>query len=326
MDTSATTYGLISLLISDDLSDEKRNEIFQELVSLPITPDAINEGRKALQERMVSVQLSSDAIDTCGTGGSGMKTINTSTITAFLVTAAGGKVAKHGNRSASGNCGCFDLIEHLGVNIDLAPEQEKEIFEKLGIVFLFARSHHPAMRFVGPLRKEFGKKTIFNYLGPLCNPAGVMRQIIGTGNKEDALLMAGALQKSGSNRAYVVTGEDGLDEVTVTGPTRILAIHDGKMDEQKFSPQDVGLPTYSGNEIEGGAPEENASIFLELVQGEGSEAMKALVLVNATYALMLTDLVSSLPESFELAENTLASGKVFEVFERYRDLSTTLKS
>ena len=325
METSATTYSLISLFISDDLSDEKRFEVFKELISRPVTSDSINEGRKALQDRMVSVQLSSDAIDTCGTGGSGKKTINTSTISAFLVAAAGGKVAKHGNKSASGNCGCFDLIEHLGVNIDLTPEQEQKIFEKLGIVFLFARSHHPAMRFVGPLRKAFGKKTIFNYLGPLCNPARVMRQIIGTGNKEDASLMAGALEKSNVKQAFVVTGEDGLDEVTVTGHTKIFAIHDGTMDEQTFSPKDVGLPEFSEKEIIGGAHEENASIFLSLAKGEGSEAMKALVLVNASYALLLTDLVTTLTEAFDLAEKTLGSGKVFDLFEQYRDFSTSMK-
>ncbi len=325
MNASATIYDLISLLISDESNEERRSEAFRELVSRPVTPDAINEGRKALQERMVPVELSPDAIDTCGTGGSGKKTINTSTIAAFLVAASGGKVAKHGNRSASGNCGCFDLLEHLGVNINLTPKQEKKIFEELGIVFMFARSHHPAMRFVGPLRKEHGKKTIFNYLGPLCNPAGVTRQLIGTGNAEDASLMADALKKSNTQAAFVVTGEDGLDEVTVTGSTKILEIKKGMIEERQFSPEEVGLPIFSANEIEGGTPEYNASVFLELARGEGSGAMKALVLVNASHALLLTDVVASLPGAFDLAKDTLESGRVFELFEQYRDLSNSLK-
>ncbi|MCK5016271.1 MAG: anthranilate phosphoribosyltransferase [Candidatus Peribacteraceae bacterium] len=320
---SYSIHNLISLLISENISNEERAKIFQELVNRPITSDAINEGRKALQEHMVSIQLSSNAIDTCGTGGSGKKTINTSTIIAFLVAAAGGKVAKHGNRSASGNCGCFDLLDHLGVNIDLTLEQERKLFNELGIVFLYARTHHPAMRFVGPLRKEYGGKTIFNYLGPLCNPAGVTKQLVGTGNKEDASLIAGAIQKSTKDLSFIVTGEDGLDEVTVTGSTRILKLQNGSLSKEKFSPQDIDLEKFSSSEIEGGRPDENTKIFLEIIKGEGNEAIKTLVLVNASYALLLTDLVSSLPEALELAKQTLHSGKVFEAFEQYRELSNS---
>ncbi|MFH0851976.1 MAG: anthranilate phosphoribosyltransferase [Candidatus Peregrinibacteria bacterium] len=326
MPPTTSTYDLISLLISETITDEERSSAFQTLVLQPITAQALSEARSAMRERMVPVSLSADAIDTCGTGGSGKKTINTSTLAAFIVAAAGGKVAKHGNRSASGNCGSFDLLEHLGAKITLSPLEEKQVFDELGIVFLFAPLHHPAMKFVGPLRKAHGKKTIFNYLGPLSNPAGVKRQLIGNGNHEAAMLFVQSLQQDGDKHALIVTGDDGLDEVTVTAPTTVRTVKGHSVTETRFSPVDLGLPLFAENVIEGGTAAENAAIFLDLAKGQGDDARKALVLVNAAHALLLTDRFPSITEAYGAAKETLASGKVRSLVERYCRLTNSLKA
>jgi len=321
-----STYDLITLLISETIDDQERSAAFQELVSRPMTPQALSDGRRAMRERMVPVSLSPDTIDTCGTGGSGKKTINTSTLAAFIVAVAGGKVAKHGNRSASGNCGSFDLLEHLGARINLSPKEEKQVFDELGIVFLFAPLHHPAMKFVGPLRKAYGKKTLFNYLGPLSNPAGVKRQLIGNGNHEAAMLFVQSLQQDGDRHALIVTGDDGLDEVTVTAPTTIRTVRGDAILETRFSPGQLSLPLYAEKDIEGGTAAENAAIFLDLAKGQGDDARKALILVNAAHALLLTNRFPSLAEAYATTKEILASGKVLALIERYCRLTNSVKS
>ena len=321
---SFSASNFIADLLSEELQDVKREQLFHELISQPVTPELLTEGVRSLREKMVPVDLAEDAIDTCGTGGSGKKTINTSTLTAFIVAAAGGKVAKHGNCSASGNCGCFDLLEELGVNIDLNPDQEHRVFEELGITFLYARLHHPALRFVAPLRKKYGKKTLFNLIGPLCNPAGVHRQMIGTGNDTDAKVIAETLQRLGSTGSFVVTGHDGLDEVTVTTKTRVRRVTEKEIETEEFSPTSLSVQLAPASEIEGGTAKENAALFLELAQGRGTAAMKNLILLNATYALLLTPLATKIEEAFSLAQKTLNSGAAYEVFRSYRDFTKQL--
>lgn len=319
-----SAYNLISALISEKLQEEKRGQFFRELISQPITASLLAVGVRALNEKMIPVLLPQNAIDTCGTGGSGKRTINTSTLTAFIVAAAGGKVAKHGNRSASGHCGSFDLLEELGVRIDLTPEEECRVFGELGIVFLFASQHHPSLRFIAPLRKQYGKKTLFNLIGPLCNPAGVKRQLLGTGSEEHAVIISEALRMLGTFESTVVTGCDGLDEVTVTAETTVRTVMQTGVQRTVFSPESLSLPLSTPKEIVGGTPSENAAIFLELANGIGDVAKRNLVLVNAAHALLLTDLVSSIDEAFALVSETLSSGKVYGLFERYRDLSHSL--
>ncbi len=314
----------IAALLSQELSDGERDRIFHNLVSQPITSALLVDGVQALQEKMLPVELSSDAIDTCGTGGSGLKTINTSSLTAFIVAAAGGKVAKHGNRSASGNCGCFDLLEELGVRIELNPDLERRIFDRLGITFLFARLHHPALRFVATLRKTYGKKTLFNLLGPLCNPAGVTKQMIGTGSEADAALIAETLQKLGSVGSMVVTGNDGLDEVTITTTTTVRHIFEKQIQTDTFLPQSLCVSLALPSEILGGTAQENAALFLELLEGKGTEAMRNLVLLNAAQALLLTPLTKNISEAFSIAKDTVDSKVAYQLFQSYRDLSHQL--
>lgn len=319
-----SAFELIKTLLSEKCEEAEREVIFNDLVQRPISADLLTDGVRALRESMISTSLSSDAIDTCGTGGSGLKTINTSSLTAFIVAAAGGKVAKHGNRSASGNCGCFDLLEELGVTIDLNPDQERRVFEEMGIAFLYARLHHPTLRFVAPLRKKYGKKTLFNLIGPLCNPAGVKRQLIGTGSEEDAQIIAKALQMLGSVGSIVVTGYDGLDEVTVTDKTTVRYVTEENVEMEEFSPASLSIKLALPHEIEGGTAKENAALFSELAQGKGTAAMRSLILLNAAHALLLTPLVTKLEEAFSLAQKTLNSGAPYEVFCSYRDFTKQL--
>jgi len=317
--THESMEDLLNLLLAETTAEDRRKEAFHAYVRLPITPQTLSRAAMVLRGKMVPVHLPGTPLDTCGTGGSGKKTINTSTLTAFLVTAAGGKVAKHGNRSAGGNCGCFDLLEQLGVHIMLSPEAERCLFDELGIVFLFAPLHHAALRFVAPLRKLYGKKTIFNLLGPLCNPAAVTRQILGTGNAEDVGLLGESLTLLGTAGGFVVSGLDGLDEVSVCAPTVIRDAVIGK--EEYFLPSDLGLPVSQPSAIEGGSVTQNAEIFLDVARRGGTEAQRNLVLVNAAHALLLAELAPSLMDAFSLARETLASGAVHALFLRYRDLS-----
>ncbi|NOS67238.1 MAG: anthranilate phosphoribosyltransferase [Candidatus Peribacteraceae bacterium] len=316
----------ISQLMTENIDENEREKLFQEIISSPITPTLLAEAVRVLREKMITVDLGYDAIDTCGTGGSGKKTINTSTLSAFIVAACGGKVAKHGNRSASGNCGSFDLLETLGVNIALTPEQEQKIFDELGIVFLFAPLHHPALKHVAPLRKRHGKKTLFNLVGPLCNPARVTKQIIGTGNAADADLMAGALHALGSFGSMIVTGQDGLDEVTMTAATTIRTVTPDGVLTSTFTPSDLRLPFSNSEGLEGGTPQQNAEIFLSLAQGKGHESHRNLVLVNAAHTILMAGISQSIDEAFALAKDALFSGRVHDLIINYRDLTHRISS
>lgn len=326
--TSVQSSGvtLLNQLLSGSLNQKEMEDVFTTFVDLPITSALLAECAAVLREKMVPVHLPEDvqAIDTCGTGGSGKRTVNTSTLTALIVATAGGRVAKHGNRSASGNCGCFDLLEKLNIRIDLTPVMEQRLFAELGLVFLFAPLHHPALRLVAPLRKNYGKKTIFNLFGPLCNPADVKLQLIGTGNDEHARFIADTLFQLGSFGSKVVTGKDGLDEVTSTTDTTVYSVDSSGVHVSLFSPAEISVSLATEPEIEGGTPEENVKIFLTLVQGYGDPAKKNLVLLNAAHALMLAGLAPTIQEAFALAKETLESGKVHNLFQEYKELAASL--
>lgn len=314
------TY-LLDILLSETTSEDRRKEAFDEFVRIPITPDTLYHAATMLRSKMVPVHLPGTLLDTCGTGGSGKRTINTSTLTAFLIAACGGKIAKHGNRSASGNCGSFDLLEHLGVNILLSPEEEERIFSALGIAFLFAPLHHPALRFVATLRKQYAQKTIFNLLGPLCNPASASLQLLGTPNAEQAEMLGETLTRLGTEKSFVVAGMDGLDEVSACAPTVVYEIPSGL--KSYFTPSDLGLPASHSSHIEGGSPPQNVEIFLELAKGRGTEPERRLILLNAAHGILLAGLCTTLSDAYGLAREKLLSGKVDDLFLRYRTLSNT---
>ncbi|MDD5055750.1 MAG: anthranilate phosphoribosyltransferase [Candidatus Peribacteraceae bacterium] len=324
MTTSRSSIGsTIEAMLAGSLGEPEMIDLFGKWSTVPLTAGALADAAQAMRKAMLQVDLGADAMDTCGTGGSGKRRINTSTLVAFIVAAAGGKVAKHGNRAAGGRCGSFDLLEALGAKIELTPDQEKAIFGELGIAFLFARLHHPAMRHVASARKTFGKPTIFNLLGPLSNPAGVKRQLLGTPFKANAKILAAALQILGTEESWIVTGDDGLDEVTLGGSTTIFG-SDG--DERRFSPADIRLPFADEREITGGTTEDNLRIFRDLAAGTGTEAHRNLVIVNAAHALVLAKVALTVQAGAVIASDLLRSGKVGDLIHRYVEASNDLSS
>ncbi|MEK6732766.1 MAG: anthranilate phosphoribosyltransferase [Candidatus Omnitrophota bacterium] len=250
-------------------------------------------------------------VDTCGTGGSGTNTFNISTTVAFVVSGAGLRVAKHGNRGVSSLCGSADVIKALGVNIDISPEKVKECIDKIGIGFLYAPLFHGAMKFaIGP-RREIGIRTIFNILGPLTNPASATSQVLGV--YEEALTdkLANVLNNLGSKRAFVVHGLDTLDEITITGETKISELKNKKVTGYYIKPQDFGIKKADLDDIKGGTIEENAAIVKKVLEGEKGPRQDV-VLLNASAALIAGGMAKDFKEGIEIARASIESGKARE--------------
>ncbi len=278
-----------------------------------------------MREHATPVLGASEAVDTCGTGGSGLDTANTSTMSAFVLAAAGARVVKHGNRSASGRCGSMDLLERLGGRIDLGPEEAARVLRQVGITVLFAPIYHPAMRHVVPVRKALGFRTVFNFLGPLCNPAAVRRQVVGVCEPERAATMAGALAALGTERALVVHGSDGLDELTLCAPSRIWVVRNGAVSEQLFDPEELGLPPVSLSEIAGGEAERNAVLFESVLRGDECGPHAWHLQLNAAAGLLVAGLCEDLASGYQMASEILASGAAWCHFEAWREASQAVE-
>jgi anthranilate phosphoribosyltransferase len=255
-----------------------------------------------------------DLVDTAGTGG-GPSTFNVSTTAALVAAAAGCAVAKHGNRSSTSKCGSADLLEALGVDIELEPEQVGRCIDEVGFGFMFAPRHHKAMAHVVPVRKELAVRTIFNFLGPLTNPAGARRQLLGVSDRHYQETIAEALVGLGSERAMVVTAEDGVDELSIAARTRVIEVRDGGTEEHFVEPGDFGLATAELTDVAGGTPEENAAASRAVLAGEGGPR-RDLVLLNAGAAIYVGGRAESLAEGVELAAFTIDSGAGGEMLER----------
>lgn len=251
-----------------------------------------------------------EAIDICGTGGSGLPRINTSTISAFILAELGVKVAKHGNKAASGRFGSFDLLEKLGVDIGKNSDELKKIFKKTGLAFIFARNFHPVMKYFAEARMKIGKPTIFNILGPLLNPTDVKMQIIGTSFKKQMRLIAEACKLFGKKKIFVVRGRDGLDEVTLTKKTDIVELNNGKIFEYTIKPEDFGIERCKFKEIAGGSAKFNTDIALKILNGKCKSRHKDLIFANTALALKLIGKVDNLKDGFVLAKSVLGVGKL----------------
>lgn len=291
-----------------------RGETVEDLVALV----------QVLRSHQRSVSGYAHAIDTCGTGGSGLTRFNTSTAVAVILAAGGVSVVKHGNRAASGRCGSFDLLEALGCRIDLAPEQVERTVQELGLGFCFARLYHPILASVAPVRQRLGVRTIFNAVGPLLNPAGVKRQVLGVSDPALARTLAQALVLLGSERALVVTGEEGLDEATVTGLTQVIEVRESTIREFSVTPEAMGLERVPFEAIAGGSKEENARDFLALLAGHLQGPKRDLVVMNAGAGFLVADQVASWGEGIARAVEVLDSGAAYDVFDRYRSLTQLL--
>lgn len=266
------------------------------------------------------VEVSGPLVDTCGTGGDRAGTINVSTIAALVVAGAGARVAKHGNRAASSACGSADLLEELGVRIDLGPEGVARCIEESGIGFCFAPVFHPSMRHAGPPRRELGVPTVFNFLGPLTNPAGARHQALGVSDASMAPKMAEVLRRLGSVHALVFRGSDGLDEITTTGPTSLWELKDGEVKESSIDAASLGLPRADPSSLRGGTPEENAKAALEVLSGAEGPA-RDVVVVNAAAALVAADRAAGFPEGIEQSKEAIDSGRAREALDRLVDTS-----
>ena len=273
------------------------------------TVDEIVGMARAMREHSLHVEINvKPLLDTCGTGGSNKKVFNASTAAAFVAAGAGAKIAKHGNRAMTSQSGSADLLEALGAVVTLGPEQVAQTIEKTGIGFMFAQTFHPAMKFAGPLRPQLGFRTVFNILGPLTNPANAACHVMGVPNVELAGKMAHVLARLGMRHALVVTGEDGLDDITVTGPTTVFEVRGDVVSQRTITPFDLGLTVHAASEIEGGTPEQNAQIFREVLAGRGPVAVRDLIVAQAGAGLYVTGLASSLRTGVEMAIHAIDEG------------------
>lgn len=279
------------------------------------TVDEITGGARVLRSNAALVQAPANAIDTCGTGGDGKGTLNISTAVAFVVSACGVPVAKHGNRAASSKSGAADVLEALGVNVMVDLETVAESLKQHQVCFLMAPKHHAAMRHVVPARKELGLRTIFNLLGPLANPAGVKRQLLGVFSADWLDPMATVLGRLGSEVAWVVHGHDGLDELTITGPSEVAELRNGVVQHFTVEPADAGLSIANEKSIRGGTPEENAAALTALLDGKKS-AYRDIVVLNAAAALLVADKVTDLKSGAAMAQEAIDTGKAKEKLQQ----------
>jgi len=280
-------------------------------------PEEVAGGVRALRKAMVSLELDDDgAIDTCGTGGGTLTTFNISTAAAIVAVGGGVRIAKHGNRSFTSKCGSADVLETLGIPIELGLEDERRIFDETGFVFMFAPTHHPAMRHVAPVRRELAVTTIMNLLGPLANPAGVRRQVVGVANPERLDLVAASLRELGHERALVVHGEPGLDELSPLGATRVLRVEGGSVEETIVHPSDFGWGAFDAEELAGAEPAGNADRLRRVVSGEDGGAARAAVVLNAAAAFWAAGKADDLLAGVGQAEQSIDSGEARRSLER----------
>ncbi len=284
------------------------------------TVDEITGAVTAMREKMLRVQAPSDAIDVVGTGGDASGSFNISTCAAFIVAGSGVPVAKHGNRALSSRSGAADVLGALGVNIDLQPEGISQCIFEAGIGFMFAPAHHPAMKNVGPTRVELGTRTIFNLLGPLSNPAGVKRQMVGVFSRQWIEPLARVLKNLGTEAAWVVHGSDGLDEITTAGPTHVAALENGAVRNFEITPEEAGLQRIKPEALRGGEAMENAEALRDVLTGKKG-AFRDVAVFNAAASLIVAGRAKELKEAVALAQRAIDSGEAAARLERLVSVS-----
>lgn len=330
---------LDTLMLGRDLSEARAHALMMSVMAGHVTPIRLagiltalhTKGEtvaeitglaRAMRENALTVApVRRDLIDTCGTGGDGTGTFNISTVTAIVAAAMGCGVAKHGNRSVSSACGSADVLEELGVNIGLDAAQSARLIDEIGLGFLFAPGLHPAMKHAMPARRELGVRTVFNVLGPLTNPAGAQRQLLGVFDADLCRPLAEVLGALGSEKAFVVHGAGGLDEVSLLGPTRVAALKEGVVEVFEFHPREVGLELCSAADLRGGSSAENAGIIRRILAGESGPATDIVVL-NAAFVAVLADLAPDFRAGVQLARERLADGSAARVLTRLCSLSS----
>lgn len=314
--SSADTTQAISDILDGHTTPAQTGAFLMSLSQRGETVDEIVAAAKVLRTRATTIHAPDNAVDCCGTGGDHSGSYNISTAVAFVVAACGIPVAKHGNRAASSQSGAADVLESLGLNLDLSPERCEKALKQFGFCFLMAPKFHGSLKPLSALRKELGFRTIFNILGPLANPANTHQQLLGVFDKAWVRPMAEALQKLGTTSALVVHGSDGMDEITLTGETYCAQLKDGKITEFTLSPADFGLPHIKADDIRGGDAVTNGKALLDLLKGNPS-AYRDIVLANAAATLVLCGKVADYREGVAIAANAIDNGTTHKVLNDY---------
>lgn len=330
------------LLESNDLTHAEMLDVMHQVMSGELTPaqiagflialrikgetvDEIAAAAEVMRELATHVTIRDDAhlIDTCGTGGDGIHTFNVSTVSAFVAAAAGAKVAKHGGRSVSSACGSADVLEALGINVNLAPDQVAACVDDIGIGFMFAPNHHSAMRHAAPVRRELGVRTLFNLLGPLTNPAGAKRQIMGVFHRDLTSILAKVLQSLGSQHVMVVHGADGMDEISFSGDTQVAELKDGSISEYVLNPSQFGFALHDVKSIRVQDAVQSADMVRAVLAGENIPA-RDIVLLNAGAAIYIAGLADDMQQGIEHAGEMLDNGAAQAKLEQLITLSQQL--
>ena len=305
--SAENTKRLFDAIFTGRLSEEEIIAYLSATADRKPTVDELVGAVTSMRQHMRAITAPAGAMDLCGTGGDGLGTLNISTAVSFVVAGTGVPVAKHGNRSASSRSGAADVLEALGVNITLAPEAAASVLAQVGLVFLFAQTHHPAMKHVGAARKQIGRRTNFNLLGPLANPGRVTRQLVGVFSADWLVPYAEALKALGSERAFIVHGKDGLDEVSISAATQLAILDGGAVTTGEINPEDAGLPRWPLADIRGGDAAHNAAALRRLFDGEPGP-YRDIVLLNSAVALMVAGRAKDVKEGVGLAAGALDSG------------------
>ncbi len=312
----------ISEIMEGKWSDEQIAEFLTSLSSRGETIDEITGAAKVMRAKALPINAPAGAVDCCGTGGDKSGTYNISTAVAIVAAACGVPIAKHGNRSASSKSGAADVLEALGINLDVAQSKLEEALKLYNFAFLMAPRHHSAMRHVAPVRKALGQRTIFNLLGPLANPAKTKFQLLGVFDKDLVLPIAKTLQKLGTKSAWVVHGSDGLDEITTTGDTYVAKLKDGNIIEGTLSPADFGLQQAEPKDLIGGEPQVNAAALLDIMNG-AKNAYRDIVIANTAAVLVISGKENDLKHAAVAAAHVLDNGDALKLLNRYKDFTQT---
>lgn len=329
---------IVKLYKKQDLTYGEAEEVMDEIMSGKATPvqmsayltalalkgetiDEITASAAGMRAHCIKLLHDMDVLEIVGTGGDGSNSFNISTTASLVIAAGGVPVAKHGNRAASSKSGAADVLEALGVKITISPEKSQELLEKIGICFLFAQNYHIAMKYVAPIRKELGVRTVFNILGPLSNPAGANMELMGVYDEALVEPLAQVMANLGVTRGMVVFGQDSLDEISMSAPTSVCEIKDGKFTSYVLTPEQFGYERCTKEELQGGTPQENAEITKAILEGKETGAKRHAVCLNAGAALYIAGKAASIEAGVKMAEQLIDSGAAMKKLEEFIEKS-----
>jgi anthranilate phosphoribosyltransferase len=317
--TFEESKSLFSNLMEGKFDEAAIIEILEALIKKGETKDELAGGIYVLRDKASKVNSDPNTIDTCGTGGDGQNSLNISTAAAIALSSMGIKVAKHGNKAVSSNCGSADVLEALKINVNLKPNEVEDSIKNFNFAFMFAPNYHSAMKHVGPARKKMGKKTIFNLIGPLSSPAQVKRQVIGVFDKKWMKPFAEALKENNVVHAYIVHSDDGMDEISPFAKTNIVELKDGKINEFIIDPKDLGISSGNKDNLKGKNAEYNAKKILEIYKGKSNEFSQSVAL-NVAAGLVVSGKENNFKTAFDKASKHLASGSVFQHLSKLQSI------